>query len=281
MRIPAAIWSMDLARNRVSNDWMHVTDLLPTLATAANVSLQGYEVDLDGIDQWDSLTSGFPGPRQNILHNIDPIFNYQIYVEDGWKLVQGTTLNGTYDDFLGGFIEPEARINHTYYYELVEGSVTNQILAKYGKSLDPITVDSLQKQAHVICQRRLANATECTPLNSYCLFDLNEDPCENNNLAELFPEIVQRLKNRIDFYAQTAVEPRNKPADPMADPRYYNNTWTYWQDETPTFPPPTTIRQSLVGRMFVWVLLVSLFIIVAIFTMGCALRFIKRQKKHT
>lgn len=276
MRIPAAIWTPGLSANRVSNDWIHVSDLLPTLAAAANVSLQGRDIDFDGVNQWDTLVSGQPGPRKNILHNIDPIFNYDVYVENGWKLVSGTTLNGTFDEFLGDFIEPQARLNRTYYYELIEASLTNQVLAKYGKSLDPITVDSLQKQAHVICQNRLPNATACNPLLNSCLFDLNVDPCENNNLAEMYPEIVERLKGKIAFYGLTATEPRNQPSDPSADPRYFNNTWTYWKDETPT----VLAAMSLTDRLLLTILIVTLSIIVLILILVCFVNYQRQNKKE-
>lgn len=278
MRIPAAIWASDLVANRVSNDWIHVSDLLPTLAAAANVSLQGREPQLDGMNQWDALTTGQIGPRKNILHNIDPIFNYEVYVEDGWKLVSGTTLNGTYDGFLGDFIEPQARLNHTYYYDLVSTSVTNQVLSKYGKPLDPVTVDNLQKLAHVICQRRIPNATDCNPLGGYCLFDLNEDPCEDNNLADLYPEIVERLKGKIVFYGLTATEPRNRPADPSADPRFYNDTWTYWHDETPSMPAPPA-EKGLMERMWGTILISSAIIVTVILMIGCFVSFQRSQTK--
>lgn len=268
MRVPAAIWSPDLIANRVSYDWIHVSDLLPTLAAAANISLEDKYTELDGINQWDALTSGQIGPRKSILHNIDPIFNYEMYVEDGWKLVSGTTLNGAYDGYLGDFIEPLARINHTYYYELVATSVTNQVLSKYGKPLDSVTVDNLQKLSHVICQSRLPNVTDCNPLLGFCLYNLNDDPCEDNNLADLYPEIVQRLRGMLDLHRATAVAPRNKPADPLADPGLYNNTWTYWQDEVPVIPAP----KSGINKWFTIVLIASALIIVLIIMIGCFVR---------
>lgn len=225
------MWAPNIAKNRVSDEWMHISDILPTLAAAANVPLSYFKDRLDGVNHWPSLTGGTPGPRNLIVHNIDEIDSFQAIMEDGWKLVDGTTLNGTYDGFLGNFIEPEARMNSTYYYNLVSESKTNQLLRPYNLPLDPATVDRLQKQATVICQRAIPEARPCNPLVAPCLFNLNVDPCENNNLAATYPERVDTLLGILSRYAETSVAPRNKGVDPMSDPRHYNNTWTYWWDE--------------------------------------------------
>ena len=44
---------------------------------------------------------------------------------------------------------------------------------------------------------------------SYELFLLTEDPSEKNNLADAYPEKLQELKQRYDFYADAAVRPKN------------------------------------------------------------------------
>lgn len=232
MRVPAAIWSTEIAARRVSNEWMHITDILPTLAAAANVSLGYFEERMDGMNHWPSLTSGFKGPRTSILHNIDDIFGYKIIVDDGWKLIYGSTNGGEFDRYMGNFIEPDARMNATYYFSLVKKSKVNQALKKFSDTpLDSAIIDQLQKQATVICQSPFAEASECNPLDSPCLFNLNIDPCENNNLAKLHPDKVAMLSLKLNNYALTAEAPRNKPRDSFSDPRYHNGTWTYWWDD--------------------------------------------------
>ena len=35
----------------------------------------------------------------------------------------------------------------------------------------------------------------------------------------------------LEKYRRTSVPPENKPSDPMANPKFFNNTWTNWWDE--------------------------------------------------
>nr|CAI5824936.1 unnamed protein product [Callosobruchus analis] len=42
---------------RVTKDLMHITDWLPTLYSAANGDIANLDPEMDGIDQWPSLTS--------------------------------------------------------------------------------------------------------------------------------------------------------------------------------------------------------------------------------
>ena len=43
------------------------------------------------------------------------------------------------------------------------------------------------------------------------LFNLSEDPAEQNNLAEQHPDKLRELRTRLNEYARSAVPPRNKP----------------------------------------------------------------------
>ena len=45
--------------------------------------------------------------------------------------------------------------------------------------------------------------------DSYCLFNIDDDPCEVNDLSKEFPDILATLKKRLDIYRQSIVPPRN------------------------------------------------------------------------
>ena len=67
---------------------MHVTDWLPTLYSAAGGNAADLG-DLDGLSQWDALTTNGTGPRREILHNIDPISDYGALRVGDFKLLVG------------------------------------------------------------------------------------------------------------------------------------------------------------------------------------------------
>jgi len=45
-----------------------------------------------------------------------------------------------------------------------------------------------------------------------------------------YPEVVNALLVELERFNSTAVPPANKPADPRADPRLWNYTWTNFGD---------------------------------------------------
>ena len=51
---------------------IHVTDWLPTLYSAAGGPASDLGSTLDGVDQWESLSTGKPSPRSEMLYNIRP-----------------------------------------------------------------------------------------------------------------------------------------------------------------------------------------------------------------
>lgn len=68
----------------------------------------------------------------------------------------------------------------------------------------------------------------CRPKNEICLFNIKEDPCEQTNKAKDEPKILNELLEAVSKYQP--VTPLNKPADPRADPKLWNFTWTNWMD---------------------------------------------------
>ena len=77
------------------------------------------------------------------------------------------------------------------------------------------------------------DSTPCDPMISSkpCLFDLETDPCEGNNLADSHPEVFLQMLDLVKKYEATLVPQLNKPADVEgSDPRKFNNTWSPWMD---------------------------------------------------
>lgn len=209
---------------------MHISDILPTFATATGIDLGVHLQTMDGVDHWNNLMIyNSSDVRKSMLYNVDEEFGYYAYMEDGWKIVKGTTLKGLYDSWMGDFIVPEEKMNATFYTKLVLESKVHQ--AMHEKSwLTPKQILDIQNASKVDCGLDFNEETVCDPLKKPCLFDLFQDPCEYTNLADEENDIFEHLASKLEEYRMSALPIRNKPPDFNANPIYYNNTWTYWQE---------------------------------------------------
>lgn len=88
-RVPAFVHWPGHVRPGEITELIHVVDMLPTLARVAGASTARSR-PLDGRDVWDTIASGRPSGRQEIVYNIEP---FRAAVRQGdWKLVWTTLL---------------------------------------------------------------------------------------------------------------------------------------------------------------------------------------------
>ncbi|KAJ8675545.1 hypothetical protein QAD02_011331 [Eretmocerus hayati] len=262
IRGAAAVWS-PLIRHpkRVSDEMMYIGDWMPTILSLAG-GQDKVPSDIDGMDMWPSISEGLGSPRQELLVNIDPIFNYSALRRGDFKYVLGTVGNGEAWYGESGRVE-KAHIegsNPTYDTEAVisstAGKAISALLTKqqaleirtirsttYDKVKDEdmstaslLTANeilSLRSQATLHCTISESNQVACNPRESACLFNIREDPCEQRNLASSHPVLVEALEEILEKYKLSAVLPSNTPNDPRANPALWNNTWVNWLDDDP------------------------------------------------
>jgi hypothetical protein len=111
-------------------------------------------------------------------------------------------------------------------------SLAGEALASLLASTTPDEDEILQLRAEstVTCTAKV-DARPCDPaqIGGPCLFDLETDPCESNDLASVYPEVLREMLDLVSKYEVTLVPQLNKPPDVEgSDPRKFNNTWSPW-----------------------------------------------------
>ena len=62
------------------------------------------------------------------------------------------------------------------------------------------------------------------------LYNLTADPYERNDLSNKCPDVVSKLKERMQYYVNSTVPPINKPSDPQArKAAEKTGFWEPWQ----------------------------------------------------
>lgn len=244
VRVPAVIWSPLLKKNRyVTNKLIHITDWLPTLLTGAGIRTKITKKDsskhheIDGIDQWNSLSYNTKTKRTELLINIDSVTGASGLIRGKWKYVTKISQPNT-DTWLAVANIDSLQADDNVYAKSVLLSETSQaISAIYGKiSLKKIV--SLTRAAQVHCDPvpdETKNLNRCDPSKGGCLFDLQKDECEYYNVASVYPKTFSLMKSFLEKYKEKMVPSLHKPTDPNCDPKYFNNTWVSWND----YPPHT------------------------------------------
>ncbi|CAM9679299.1 unnamed protein product [Scytosiphon promiscuus] len=217
--IPEQAWGSEYA------GLMHVTDWVPTLASAAETQLTGGAGDLDGVDHWQYIVSmeaaapSAPSMSENGEKN-----GGSDEKGAGETAPAASGINGL------GHATYEARSELLYNFDAYNlmASVTNAITegddgkaqgafrqgkwkymfnewctGYYAFDYETLDTDKLTNSSET-CQV-LGACTECGVSCAHFagvdytnwLFDLEADPREENNVAGLYPELVESMRNRV------------------------------------------------------------------------------------
>ncbi|OTF69288.1 arylsulfatase B-like protein [Euroglyphus maynei] len=224
VRGTAFIWSRLFPKSFVNNQLMHITDILPTLYTASggNISDLG---NIDGHNQWNQLMNPNENNyeiRTHLLHNIDHTNHFWAIRYRNYKLTNGTILLGHFDNW---YEAPGQQTEYPSEGICYNCTTTFKILEEHSITFEPITV-------RIDCKRERNPLIECQSTNGFCLFDIEQDPCELTNLAEKRSDIVEKIYRKIyKYYNEQYEQPVNKPYDSRANPSNHGGFWKPWLDD--------------------------------------------------
>uniref|UniRef100_A0A336LJN2 CSON003706 protein n=1 Tax=Culicoides sonorensis TaxID=179676 RepID=A0A336LJN2_CULSO len=252
-RTPAVIYSPLIQKSRrVSYDLFHITDWLPTLLSAAGISIDRLSKrKIDGINQWPSLTYGVPGRRREALLNINPIEGWSGLIKDDWKLVNKSNQPKT-DIWLSKLNYESQFPDDVSYAEYVVSSDTNVAI---GNHLRESQIVDMLKHNRVNCEvppNKQTNRYHCDlSKKSYCLFNIRRDPCEFYDISDKYPKQLSRMFSTLNQFSNSMVPSLYKPTDPNCNPLYYNDTWGFndvsFRDSVHQIPTPNIDALGLNG----------------------------------
>nr|XP_037284936.1 arylsulfatase B-like [Rhipicephalus microplus] len=233
VRVPGFVWTAQPlwhGRGSQYDRIFHATDWLPTLYEMAGgdpSKLGG----IDGVSHLRSITDPLTDlPRSEVLLNIDPIEGNEGIIQDSYKLVYGAFPDGTSEwlDMPGNRLSAaeEAKMAHQSCIE----SITYKILNKRGFSPNCGEGGGVYSTS-VNCGKQNSSKASCDSTVAPCLYDINRDPCEYNDIAFENPEIVQKLQARISSYKKEAVKPSNLDPDSSSFPYNHGGAWVSWKDD--------------------------------------------------
>uniref|UniRef100_A0A0K8S8T4 Arylsulfatase B n=1 Tax=Lygus hesperus TaxID=30085 RepID=A0A0K8S8T4_LYGHE len=240
VRSPSFIWYSQFQTNpRVSDQFIHITDWLPTLYTAAGGdSNTDLPVDLDGIDQWNSILWNLASRRFQALLNIDERersagiitkFDTPDPTRRTWKLVVGSFGRGNVDGFYNDVRSP---LNPLYdYNRVINCKAYRALTTLFEPTTKEYKMADMRRQATIDCRDAspLDRNFEPKCTETPCLFNLDRDPCEKFDLAPNNTAIVARLYNTLKVFRRSLVPQIHQPLDlPAANPARFNNTWSTW-----------------------------------------------------
>ncbi|KAK5599731.1 hypothetical protein CRENBAI_016408 [Crenichthys baileyi] len=184
----------------ISHELIHISDWLPTLVSLAGGSTNGTK-PLDGFNTWKTISKGFASPRQELLHNIDPLYcdlapcpGSQSQLTLAPRVAEDRWANSSFN------VSIHAAIRSSN-WKLLTGYPGCEVW--------------FPRPGHNSSESGLSKVD---PLKPIMLFDVEKDPEERNEVSALFPEVVDYLLTRLQQHQKTALPINYPDDDPRCDP---------------------------------------------------------------
>ncbi|PSN49059.1 hypothetical protein C0J52_10595 [Blattella germanica] len=208
----------------------HITD--PHRRTYAGGHVAHLSHDMDGLNQWEALLYNQASPRREILHNIDEQSRTAAIRFHNWKLVIGTIRKGALDGYFGDVTKdlPNPPYNESSVVLSLTGrSITAASSSVYIHPTRSHQIPFIRSSAVVQCTTNFSYGIPACKGDELCLYDIDNDPCESNNLAGTHYNVAQHLRTLLQSHRATLVKQTNILPDTYgADPKRWNNTWNSW-----------------------------------------------------
>lgn len=193
------------------NGLMHAVDWHPTIVAAAGGTDKESETnDIDGLNQWEAISTGVDSKRKELVYNLDnseqPDTQGHAAIRVGdFKYIQGYP--GRYRDWY----KPDQ-----VYTE------TSDNLNWHGYHTEPV-IEFEMEQSEGLGRNDVKNTRKWEGEGLYNIID---DPTEHNDLSELYPELVKEMEAKLDEYRKSYVEPKTYAYDPRSNPKNFGGFWT-------------------------------------------------------
>uniref|UniRef100_T1J5L8 Sulfatase N-terminal domain-containing protein n=1 Tax=Strigamia maritima TaxID=126957 RepID=T1J5L8_STRMM len=187
-RVPAFIHSPLLKKTGYKhNGLFHIVDWYTTFLHVAGIRSR-----LNGVNQWDAISSGMPSPRREFPYFMDKVNGTII----------GAVRVGNYKLING----PGGQSNEWYLEEATKDmSYNNSFIFQYAsEGKTPYNIDDRSPK----------------------LFNLAVDPYEKNNLAQKEPNKLEELRRRFNYYFRIAKPAVEIPNDPTGDPNNFGGIFS-------------------------------------------------------
>lgn len=110
-------------------------------------------------------------------------------------------------------------------------SKTSVILSKYKQDmLTESLIKRLRMDSSVVCNASKISEGNC--MDRYCLYNINDDPCEYSDIADEYPEKVQQLTKLLNQYKiqKDLIPSQEYDYEEIASPIYWDGYWSTWKD---------------------------------------------------
>ncbi|XP_039296263.1 arylsulfatase G [Nilaparvata lugens] len=208
---------------------------------------------IDGINHWESISGleqsqELMKPNRTLLLNIDDKLGESALMYGKWKIMKHSANILSFANAYFGYEGTGPNIPH---YNL-----TSVLESQAGKILSKLNPDAGTKMADTFLQLRTQSTISCPNSNrtinpdnecykSECLYDLETDPCENENVIDRFPELGKSMKSMLESFEPDI---RRRPPydfDEASHPKHFNNYWAVWVDTKNSDNGSTNLSQNI------------------------------------